>query len=232
MIEPFLARVRALFEPGSIDQPGRQDISTLGWNLHSAANSVRAAQIALARAKAEQQLDRKRLRQISASIEDLENRARNALLKGADALAREAAEAIAMMQDERQELEEATRSFDDDLSALTDQLHRAQSRLRALRRGERTATVREEILRTQSVSGAADQSAISRAEEQLTQIQLRQERDQIADREFAALAPAASADAIIEKLAEAGRGDPVRSQADDVLERLRAEIPLLIEQRS
>lgn len=230
MFEPFLARVRAMFDTGTPGQSDREQISALGWNLHSAANSVRAAQTALARAKAEQQLDRRRLMQISASIEDLENRARNALLKGSDALAREAAEAIAVMQDERNELEAAVKSFDEDLAGLTDQLHRAQGRLRALKRGERTAIVRDQIHRAQSLGSAAGQSALSRAEFQLADIRQRQDRDQLADREYAALAPVDTAEAVIEKLADAGCGEPVHSRAEDVLARLKAELPLLIEQ--
>ncbi|WP_428670190.1 PspA/IM30 family protein, partial [Roseibium sp.] len=207
----------------------RQSITDLSLNLRVAANSVRAAQAALARAKAEQQQDRKRLTQIEASIEDLENRARNALLKGLEPLAREAAEAIALLEDEKSALEAAIRSFDEDLSGLTENLHRAQSRLRALKRGERTVEVRDRIQKAQSLGASAGQSALARAEDQLEEIRNRQELDQLADREFTSLSAADKPEALLEKLGDAGCGAPVKIRADDVLARLKSELPLLIE---
>ena len=229
MLEPFLAQLKALFDGSAAGNSGRQSLAVLNANLRSAAGSVRAAQTALARAKAEQQLDRKRLKEIKASIEDLENRARNALLKGLEPLAREAAEAIALLEDEKSALETAVNSFDRDLATLTESLHRAQSRLRALKRGERTAEVREQIQKAQSLGASTGQSALSHAEEQLEDILHRQERDQLADSEFASLTPTESPDALIEKLADAGCGQPVRSRVDDVLARLKSESPLLLE---
>ncbi|MBN9670868.1 PspA/IM30 family protein [Roseibium aggregatum] len=232
MFEPFIAQLRALFDntPGGTGDPSA--LPALGWTLRTAAQSVRSAQAALARAKAEQQLDRRRLKKLEASIEDLENRTRNAVLKGAESLAREAAEAIAVLEDEKTELEAAIKSFDEDLAQLTDQLYRAQNRLRALKRGERTAEVREQIQKAQSMGASAGQSALAQAENRLDDILNRQERDRLADREFAALSPADSANAVIEKLAEAGCGKPVRRRADEVLARLKSEMPLLLESNS
>lgn len=229
MFEPLISQLKALFETSA--QTGRQQssITSLGWNVRDAATSLRAAQTALARAKAEQHQDRNRLRQISVSIEDLENRARNALLKGVETLAREAAEAIAVLEDEKAALEAAILNFDEDLLTLTDQLHRAQGRLRALKRGERTAEVRQQIQKAQSLGAVAGQSALVRAEHQLDDILQEQERNQLADRAFAELSPAERPEAVIEKLADADCGDPVRIRANDVLGRLKAELPLLIE---
>ncbi|MES0881742.1 PspA/IM30 family protein [Roseibium sp. SCP14] len=229
MFEPFISQLKALFENSATNNQSRQSLAVLNANLRNAANSVRAAQAALARAKAEQHQDRKRLKQIKNSIEDLENRARNALLKGLEPLAREAAEAIAQLEEEKSALETAIRSFDQELSSLTETLNRSQNRLRALKRGERTAEVREHIQKAQSLGSAAGQSSLTQAEEQLDTLLQQQERDQLADREFAVLAPADNPNALIEKLADAGCGEPVRNRADDVLARLRAETPLLIE---
>ncbi|WP_428686904.1 PspA/IM30 family protein [Roseibium sp.] len=229
MFEPLITQLRALFLTGATPNGDRQSITDLSLNLRVAANSVRAAQAALARAKAEQQQDRKRLTQIEASIEDLENRARNALLKGLEPLAREAAEAIALLEDEKSALEAAIRSFDEDLSGLTENLHRAQSRLRALKRGERTVEVRDRIQKAQSLGASAGQSALARAEDQLEEIRNRQELDQLADREFTSLSAADKPEALLEKLGDAGCGAPVKIRADDVLARLKSELPLLIE---
>ncbi|MDN3719564.1 PspA/IM30 family protein [Roseibium salinum] len=232
MFEPFITQLKALFLDGAAGHHDRQSLAGLSANLRSAAVSVRAAQEALARARAEQQQDRRRLSQICTSIEDLENRARNALLKGLEPLAREAAEAIALLEDEKTDLEAAIQSFDQDLARLTDTLHRAQSRLRALKRGERTADVRDRIQKAQSLGAGAGQSALTRAEDQLEEILHRQERDQLADVEFDALSISGRPQALIEKLGDAGCGEPVRNSADDVLARLKSEIPLLLEKKS
>lgn len=228
MFEPLLTQLRAFFVGGPAPHEA-QSLGALDKNIRGAAYAVRIAQAALAKAKAEQLQDRKRLNQISASIVDLENRARNALLKGVETLAREAAEAIALLEDERSALETSIRSFDEDLVSLTEQLHQTQARLRALKRGERKAEVREHIHKAHSLGSVAGQSALSLAEDQLEGIVQRQERDQLADREFAALALAEEPAALIEKLADAGCGAPVRASADDVLARLKNELPLLIE---
>lgn len=231
MLEPFFSQIKALLAGTGVPPRDDRSLQCLDTNIRTAAFAVRTAQAALAKAKAEQQMDRKRLRQLTASVEDLENRARNALLQGAEQLAREAAEAIAVQEDEKTALEASIRAFDQDLLTLTDQLHRTQARLRALKRGERTAEVRQQMHKAQSMGAIAGQSALSRAEEQLEEITEFQEREQLADLEFAALAPADRPDAVIEKLADAGCGAPIRVRADDVLARLKADLPLLIEDK-
>lgn len=229
MFEPFIDQLKTLLFASATAHGDQQSLAVLNINLRQAATSVRTAQAALARAKAEQLQDRKRLKQIEASIEDLENRARNALLKGIDALAVEAAEAIALLEDEKHALENALKAFDADLQSLTETLHQAQARLRALKRGERTAGVRDQIQKAQTLGSRAGQSALAQAEEQLEDILQRQERDQLADREFAALSTTDRPDILLEKLADAGCGEPVRSRAQDVLARIKSETPLLIE---
>lgn len=232
MFEPFMNQLKALFLASAGESRDGQSLALLSINTRTAAASVRTAQVALARAKAEQQQERKRLWQINASLEDLENRARNALLKGLEPLAREAAEAIALLEDEKTALEEAIHSFDGELSSLTETLHRAQSRLRALKRGERTVEVRDQIQKAQSIGTTTGQSALAVAEEKLEEIRRRQERDHIADREFKALSAADNPSAVIEKLGDAGCGAPVKTRADDVLARLRSDLPLLLEKSS
>ncbi len=228
MFEPFLARLQALIST-HVHPPRNRDLASLGLTSRLAAEEVRTAQAALARAKAGQQQDRNRLTQLDRSIEDLEARARTALRKGVETLAREAAEAIAIQEDERDALRQAVAAFDHDLADLTDQFHRAQSRLRAVKRGERTAEVHEKVQKAKALGSASGPSALSQAEERLSNILGDQERDLLAEREFASLAPAPDTGELIEKHAEAGCGEPVRARADDILERLRAGGPLLLE---
>lgn len=230
MFEPFINQLKALFLVSAEESREHQSLALFSLNLRTAAASVRAAQVALARARAEQQQDRKRLSQIQLSLEDLENRARNALLKGLEPLAREAAEAIALLEDEKAALQAAIQTFDKDLSGLTETLHCARSRLRALKRGERTVEVRDRIQKAQSFGSDTGHSALTQAEEQLEGNLRRQERDQLAEREFKALSAADNPEALLEKLGEAGCGAPVTTTADAVLARLRSDLPLLLQQ--
>jgi len=230
MFEPFMTQLKALLQGGPLDGSSRPSRALLAANAREAAASVRTAQVALARARAEQKQDRRRLQQIRCSIEDLENRARNALMKGSDALAREAAEAIALLEDEKTALETAITDFEQDLAGLTETLHRAQGRLRALKRGERSVDVRAHILKAQSFGTGNDQSALSAAEDQLEDLRSQQERERIADREFAALSVADRPAALIEKLGDAGCGAPVKIRADNVLARLKSDLPCLIQE--
>lgn len=229
MFEPIVTQLRDLLS-GSLPDGGRRPSrAVLAANIREAAAAVRTAQVALARARAEQQLDRKRLQHIKASVEDLENRARNALLKGNDPLAGEAAEAIALLEDEKSALEGAIASFERDLANLSESLHRAQGRLRALKRGERGVEVRAHIHKAQSIGADNRHSALAEAEHHLEDIQHQQERDQIADQEFLALSVTEQPGALIEKLAEAGCGAPLKTRADDVLARLKSDLPPLLE---
>jgi len=230
MFEPFLTQLKALLQGGSLPGGTRPSRALLAVNLRDAAATVRTAQVALARARAEQQQDRRRLHQVRSSMEDLENRARNALMKGSGHLAREAAEAIALLTDEQAALETAISSFDEDLASLTESLHRAQGRLRDLKRGERSVDVRAHMLKAQSVGTGNGQSALAEAEERLQEIRQQQELDHIAEREFAALSVADRPGTLIEKLGDAGCGAPVKTRADDVLARLESDLPCLLQE--
>jgi len=232
MFEPIITQLKALLAGGSSAEDSRPSRAMLEVDLRDAAAAVRTAQVALARARAEQQQDRKRLQQIGACAEDLENRARGALMKGNDPLAREAAEAIALLEDERAALETAIARFDADLAGLTETLHRAQGRLRALKRGARSLDVRAHIHKAQSLETGAGQSSLAEAEERLEDLRLRQERDQLAEREFAALSVADRPGTLIGKLGDAGCGAPVSTRAEDVLARLKSDLPRLLEDPS
>lgn len=228
MFEPFLTQLKTFLRSGAGDT--RSSRALLAGNLREASAATRAAKIALAHARAEQLQDRKRLKQIGASIEDLENRARNALMKGNDPLAREAAEAIALLEEEAAALQAAIADFDRDLAGLTETLHRAQGRLRSLKRGERGVQVRAHVLQATALGNTSGQASLAEAEERLDEIRHHQERAQLAEREFAALSVDERPEELIEKLGAAGCGAPARPSADEVLARLRSDLPCLLEE--
>ena len=71
MLEPLISQLKALFAGTGIVTQDSRSIRDLDANIRSAAFSVRTAQAALAKAKAEQAMDRKRLIQLNQTIEDL-----------------------------------------------------------------------------------------------------------------------------------------------------------------
>lgn len=217
-----ISTIKAIFV-GSLEARG-DDFShlSLQQQTREAGHQVLKARKAVALAKAQHEQDGRRLDRIMTDISDLEERARVALEKGQDTLAKDAAIAIAILEDERDGLAKTISVFEKDLSVLVTNLRQLEVRLRALQRGQRVAKVRQTV---QSAGNVIDLSTLSEAEETLSSIQERQERQQLADEAFKTLSASDRSDALIKRLAEAGCGDPVAASVDAVLERLKKPAP-------
>lgn len=228
MIDRLISTLRALIN-GTVEETGeRNDLALLSIQIRDAGAAVRAARKAVALAKAQNGQDRRRIDTVSAAIADLEVRAKAALTKGADHLAREAAEAIAVLEDERAALTEAVTTFEADIAVLTDNLLRAEVRLRDLERGQRVANVREQVRTAETLGASVRQSSLAEAEDTLSRIRDRQERGLLADEALASLSALDRPKELLSRLADAGCGAPLRSSAETVLERLKSDKPALI----
>lgn len=228
MIDRLISTLKALMN-GAVEQAGvRNDLALLSAQIRDAGAAVRAARKAVALAKAQNEQDRRRIGTVADAIADLELRAKAALAKGADPLARDAAEAIAVLEDEHAALSAAVSAFEEDIAVLTDNLRRAEARLRELERGQRVANVREHVRTASTLGAAVRQSSLTEAEDTLTRIRDRQERGMLADEALASLSALDRPKELVSRLAEAGCGAPERSSADAVLDRLQAANPILI----
>lgn len=190
----------------------------LEQQTREAGQQVMMARKAVALAKAQHEQDGRRLEKILADITDLEDRARIALEKEQDALARDAAIAIASLEDERDGLKKSIAAFEKDLAVLLANLRQLEVRLRTLQRGQRVAKVRKTV---QTAGNVIDLSTLSEAEQTLSDIQDRQERQELADQAYKTLSATDRSDDLIKRLSEAGCGSSVNASVDAVLERLK-----------
>lgn len=228
MIDRLIATLKGLIYRATEDAGDEYDLALLSQQLREAGATVRSARKAVALATAQHEQDRNRITRIADSIRDLEERTVAALSKGNDRLAREGAEAIAILEDEHLALSASTEAFGTDLRTLNGNLRRAEAHLRELERGQKTASVRESVRAAGSFGVAADHVPLAHAQETLERINDRQERGALADKALANLTVVESPRELAARLADAGCGAPLRSSADAVLDRLKPSSPRLI----
>ncbi|MXN64509.1 PspA/IM30 family protein [Stappia sp. GBMRC 2046] len=227
MFRRLISTLRALVNGAIEEAGGRHDLALLTQQIRDAGSNVRAAQKAVALAKAQNEQDHRRIAKLSNAIEDLETRARSALAKGEDALAREAAEALAVMEAERAALSDAVEAFSADIGLLTENVRCAEARLRELKRGHRVASVREQVRAAGGPGPSVEYSSLGEAEDTLSRIKERQERGTLADQALASLSILDRPKELVARLADAGCGAPLGPSTDDVLQRLKST-PLLV----
>ncbi len=197
-------------------------MSILGQQVRDAAASVRCAQKAVALVKAQKEQEKQRSVKISIMITDLEARACAALEKSADHLAREAADAIAELEDDHAASLKAQAAFGAEITRLTASLRQAQARLRELQRGQRVVTARDQVHKVGKRVSLSGQGALSEAEGTLAKIEDHQKTVGLADAAYADLTVSNNPADIVERLADAGCGPSTQTTADDVLARLKA----------
>ncbi|MGO8656273.1 PspA/IM30 family protein, partial [Rhizobium ruizarguesonis] len=104
---------------------------------------------------------------IFARIADLETRASAALAKGNEGLAREAAEAIAYLEAERDASEKAQSQFTSAIDKLKGIVRASEARLQELQRGERLARATQEAQKLDVVVAGPGFATLDDAEETL-----------------------------------------------------------------
>ena len=200
----------------------RNAVPLLAQQIRDAANGIQSARRAVAIAVAQNEQEKSQHTAIAGRIADLETRAVAALQKGNDELARQAAEAIAQLEAERDASEKAQAQFTQTIDKLKATVRASEARLQELQRGERLARATEQ---TQKLSAACDDNSglatLDDAEETLARLRAYQDRCQIAASAMKEMDVASRQTLIIEKLANAGFCAPLGPSADDVLARLR-----------
>jgi len=204
----------------------RTALLILDQQMRDAAAAVDRAKRALAVAIAQDQQEGRRLDATNARIADLEVRATSALDGGREDLAREAAEAIAGLEADRDAAQTARTLFATEIARLRRHVAGAEARIAGLDRGRRIARASEAVraLRRGGIEATRPyESSLPEAERTLQRLRERQQEAQLADEALAEIDAANGPIAIAEKLADQGFGPRMRSTADDVLERLKAK---------
>jgi phage shock protein A len=205
----------------------RSALLILDQQIRDSAAGIERAKRALAVAIAQDEAEGKRLETTLARIADLEERAVAALGGGSDELATEAAEAIAVMEADRDATAEARATFAREIAGLKTAVRRSGQRLSELERGRRIALAAESVRRLKTGHGFGNPggaTALTDAEATLRRLRERQTEDAAADNAYEAFDTANPA-SVAEKLEAAGFGKRTRPTAADVLARLKQKTP-------
>jgi phage shock protein A len=224
MFKTLTTLIRGAAAKAEEDFADRHALLILDQQIRDAASATEGAKRALSIAIAQDESEGKRLEATLKRIADLEERAGAALADGREDLATEAAEAIALMETDRDAIRESRRAFAADVAQLKTAVANAGYRLAELERGRRIALATESVRRLKARSGTggnAGMAALAEAERTLQRLRGRQVEDAAAAAAYDTLAPGLNPDATASRLEAAGYGRRTRATAADVLERLR-----------
>lgn len=204
----------------------RTALVLLDQQMRDAAAALDRSKRALAIAIAQDQQEGRRLEAVQGRIADLEIRATAALDGGREDLAREAAQAIANLEAERDAASTARALFAAETARLKRHVANAEARINELDRGRRIARAAEAVraLRRGGIEAARPyECTLPEAEATLKRLRERQLETQAADEALMELDAATAPLSVAEKLAAQGFGPRIKSTADDVLARLKAK---------
>jgi phage shock protein A len=224
MFKTLTTLIRGAAAKAEEDFADRHALLILDQQIRDAASATEGAKRALSIAIAQDESEGKRLDATLERIADLEERATAALADGREDLATEAAEAIALMETDRDAIRESRRAFAADAAQLKTAVANAGHRLADLERGRRIALATESVRRLKARSGtggSAGMAALADAERTLQRLRERQVEDAAAAAAYGTLAPGLNPDATASRLEAAGYGKRTRATAADVLDRLR-----------
>ena len=206
----------------------RTALVVLDQQMRDAAAAVDRSKRTLALAIAGDAQEGRRLDATNTRIADLEVRASAALEGGREDIAREAAQAIANLEAERDAAMTARTLFATEITRLKRHVANAEARIAELDRGRRLARASEAVrsLRRSGIEAARPyESTLPEAEATLKRLRERQIEIQAADDALFEIDTASGPVVVAEKLAEQGFGPRMKSTADDVLARLKAKRP-------
>jgi phage shock protein A len=196
----------------------------LDQQMRDATGALDRAKKALAVAIAQENQEGQRLDATHARIADLETRAVAAIEAGRDDLATEAAQTIATLEAERDASLTARALFAAEIAKLKGHVLQQQMRFSQLERGRRIARAAEAVRvarRGRIEDAPIFAGTLAEAETTLARLREHQVEADTAEAAFEALDAATSPTAVAEKLSAEGFGPRLRSDAADVLARLR-----------
>jgi phage shock protein A len=226
MFKTVLTLFRGSVAAAGEELEDRSALLILDQQMRDAANAVERSKRSLALAIAGDQQEGRRLDATNARIADLEVRTTAALDGGREDLAREAAQAIANLEADRDAAMTARTLFASEITRMKRQVSSAEARITELDRGRRIARAAEAVraLRRGGIEAARPyESTLPEAENTLKRLRERQIEAQAASDALIELDAATGPLATAEKLAEQGFGPRLKSTADDVLARLNAK---------
>lgn len=221
MLKAFATLIRGRSADAAEAITDANALSILRQQLRDAAQGLDKAKRAVAVVMAYAEREKKNATRIDTQLADLETRAMDAIEKGRDDLATEAAGVIAQLEAERKTTQEAIATYEAQVHRLREEVSLAEQRLKVLQRGKHLAeaTSHSQKLRGAVPSGVT--ASLAEAEATLERLQERQSQADATAVAMTELNAGTSAEATSARLAAAGCGDPLKPDAAAVLDRLR-----------
>ncbi len=197
-------------------------LTILRQQIRDAAVNVSRARKAVSVAMASQAQEKERFDKVTELITDLETRTMDALEANKSEIAREGAEAIASLEDERNASRKTLDRYQAEIERLKKQTLNAQNRLRELERGQRLA---QATAATQNLSrnpSPEQLNSLKEAEETLRKLQERQQHEDYTRQAEAEFEAEETPEELTRRMASQGFGTPITTSTDSVLERLKA----------
>lgn len=227
MFKTMFTLIRGAAARAEEEVADRSALMILDQQIRDAAAAIERSKRALALAIAQDEAEGKRLDTTLKRIADLEERGVAALAGGREDLAAEGAEAIAVMEADRDAIGEARRVFSAEIGQLKATVASAGRRLSELERGRRIALAAESVRRLKAGPAAAGPSglaSLAEAEATLKRLREKQAEDAAAVAAYETLDPGLNPAGTASRLEAAGFGRRTRPTAADVLARLRATV--------
>ncbi|NBD28654.1 MAG: PspA/IM30 family protein [Alphaproteobacteria bacterium] len=199
-------------------------IELIDQKIREAEASLKAAKATLASLIQRHRSEERQRDGLQKRITDMTRRAQEALDAGNDALAGEAAQAIAQMENELTIRDETCDRLNQKTVRLRASIEASHRRIIDLKQGaiQARAVRREQAIQTRLNTTVTSASATEEAEEMIARVMGRDdpfEQSQILqeiDRDL-------SHDTLADRMADQGYGPATRTTADDVLDRLKAK---------
>lgn len=198
-------------------------ISILRQQLRDAADGLSFAKRSVAVVMAYAAREKKLADKQSAQLADLEVRAIEAIRLDRMELAEEAAGAIAELEKEHAATTQAHKHYTAEITKLREQVSLSEQRLRTLQRGKQIADAAQH---TQKLRGSIPHGVLASLREAETTLERLQERQSHAEDVEIALTELSTSNSVakvVERLANAGCGRPVKADASKVLIRLQVQ---------
>jgi phage shock protein A len=207
--------------PLDLQRQPSSPMASLERSISAAHHAHTAARRALAVALAEETRESARRTALATKASDLEQRAVAALQAGHEDLAAQAAEAIAAMATDINASERASTRFAAEVALARREVSSQRRRLSDLDRGHRLARIGQALSAT-ALTATAQTSAsgldhFSEAEAALAKVAADNHDARLVRQEMAP-----PAEVLVERMSDAGFGEPVHVRSSDVLARLRA----------
>lgn len=222
MFRSLFSLVRDSANRGTPVLAGNRSTTSHDPQIRACTEALGWARKALLVAAAQNRQEQALIEKLSHLIANLERRATLVLSSGNEQLAREAAAAIALLENARDDASEAISGFSEQFGQLRQLVRTTELRLQDFRAGHRIDTANGATIK-QATNGKAARDTLAEVQTTLARLQSRQNESDHANNVLDRFDAGSDPNAIVQIMTDAGFGVPAQKKVEDVFERLHAQ---------